>query len=94
MIELDPLSGEIVWEYRADPTEDFFTNSRGGSERLANGNVLVTESNSGRVFEVTREGELVWEFLNPDVAHNARGTIYRLHRLTPEELASLPPIDS
>ena len=38
----------------------------GTAQRLANGNTLITESDSGRAFEVTREGEIVWEFWNPE----------------------------
>lgn len=90
VIEFDPHAEQIVWEYRSDPPVDFYTSSRGGSEMLPNGNVLVAEANRGRLFEVTREGDIVWEFLNPDVQGNKRGTIYRAHRLTSEELGSLP----
>jgi hypothetical protein len=32
---------------------------------LPNGNVLITESDGGRLFEVTRAGEIVWNFVNP-----------------------------
>jgi hypothetical protein len=90
VIELDPRRGEIVWEYRDDPPEEFYSRTRGGAERLPNGNVLVTESNLGRVFEVTRDGDTVWEFLNPLVEDGMRGTIYRLHRVTREMRATLP----
>jgi hypothetical protein len=38
---------------------------RSAQERLANGNTLITESEGGRLFEVTPEGEIVWEYLNP-----------------------------
>jgi hypothetical protein len=36
------------------------------ADRLPNGNTLIVESDAGRAFEVTAEGEIVWEFLNPD----------------------------
>jgi len=39
---------------------------------LPNGNVLIAESDSGRLFEVTSDGEIVWEFLNPDLHKNGR----------------------
>lgn len=29
---------------------------------------VVTESDNGRAFEITREGEIVWEFYNPHFA--------------------------
>ena len=34
-------------------------------QRLPNGNTLICEGPSGRVFEVTADKELVWEFVNP-----------------------------
>ena len=62
VIELEPLSGEIVWQYVADPPESFYTPTRGANERLPNGNTFITDSDNGRLFEVTTEGEIVWEF--------------------------------
>jgi hypothetical protein len=38
---------------------------RGVQQRLPNDNVLITSSMSGRIFEVTRRGEIVWDFHNP-----------------------------
>ena len=38
---------------------------RSVQSRLTNGNTLITESDGGRLFEVTPEGEIVWEFINP-----------------------------
>jgi hypothetical protein len=32
---------------------------------LPNGNTLITESDGGRLVEVTPKGEIAWEFLNP-----------------------------
>jgi len=66
ILELDPITEEIVWTYKERGGYTFFSSSRGSSERLPNGNIYIAESNSGRLFEVTRDGELVWEFLNPD----------------------------
>jgi hypothetical protein len=81
VIELDPLSRKIVWEYRAPEPSDFFTASRGANQRLPNGNTLITESDKGRAFEVTPEGEIVWEYLVPYLnAKNRRATIIRLYR--------------
>jgi len=83
VIELDPLAKEIVWEYRADPPEKFFSRVRGSCQRLPNGNTLITESQKGRVFEVTREGKTVWEFYNPEIQkkHKKRASIYRMTRV-------------
>jgi outer membrane protein assembly factor BamB len=81
VIELDPLSRRIVWEYRAAEPTDFFTLTRGSSQRLPNGNTLIADSEAGRAFEVTRDGELVWDFWSPHLSEQGeRGTIVRMKR--------------
>jgi hypothetical protein len=65
VVEVEPRSGEIVWDYRSDPPESFVTQARGAAQYLPNGNVLITSSAQGRVFEVTRKGDVVWDFYNP-----------------------------
>lgn len=45
---------------RADP---FYTRHRGKWQRLANGNLLLTEESAGRVVEVTSDGQTVWEWV-------------------------------
>ena len=85
VIELDPLTGRIVWQYHAPQPSDFFTESRGANQRLPNGNTLITESDSGRAFEVTPQGEIVWEYLVPHFnKEGRRATIIRLYRYEPE----------
>lgn len=68
VIEVDPWTSRILWAYRGDPPESFFTLFCGAAQRLANGNTLITESCQGRAFEVTREGETVWSYRNPERA--------------------------
>jgi hypothetical protein len=81
VLELDPQQEAIVWEYRAPVPEDFFSARRGSAQRLPNGNTLVTESDRGRVFEVTADGQPVWIWLNPERKKDHRQTIYRMVRL-------------
>jgi len=83
VLEIDPATGSIAWEYRAGAAAPFYSNWGGAAQRLPNGNTLVTESDDGRVFEVSRGGEIVWSFMNPDDgAEGKRATIYRMVRLT------------
>lgn len=90
VIEVDVRGREIVWSYEPD---DFFTRLRGAAQRLPNGNTLITESDRGHAIEVTREGDIVWEFWNPDVRQTAsgteRGVIYRMNRLEPEAVDAI-----
>jgi len=86
VIEVDPRHNRIVWEYRAEPPDEFFTQLQGSVEALPNGNRLVTETQTGRVFEVGSEGKIVWDFWNPDrTPSGARRQIYRMMRLSREE---------
>jgi hypothetical protein len=32
---------------------------------MPNGNTVICESGSGRIFEVTQEGKIVWQFISP-----------------------------
>jgi hypothetical protein len=81
---VDPQKDEIVWTYSDDPPDHFFSYNRGSSQRLPNGNTLITESDRGRVFEVTPEGTVVWEFFNPEtnLDKDLRAAIYRMMRIT------------
>jgi hypothetical protein len=81
LLELNPLTQEIKWTYRH---KDFFSKTGASADRLTNGNTLITESNSGRAFEITKEGKIVWQYLNPHVVKDDRETyiarIYTLQR--------------
>lgn len=89
VIEIQPLSGRIVWEYMADPPESFYTSQRGSAQRLPNGNTLICDGNAGRAFEVDSGGGIVWEWLNPDVKGGRREQIYRITRLSPGAVEAL-----
>jgi hypothetical protein len=88
VLELDPVRREIVWEYGSAPEQRFFSAKRGGSQKLPNGNVLITDSESARAFEVTPEGDVVWEFLNPEREGDKRAAIYRMTRHEPPTRAA------
>ncbi len=86
VLELDPVSGEQVWEYRGTPERPFYSFTCGTADRLVNGNTLIVESDQGRAFEVTPEQEIVWEFYNPFRAgENGEyiATLFDLRRLPP-----------
>ncbi|MBW2464172.1 MAG: aryl-sulfate sulfotransferase [Deltaproteobacteria bacterium] len=92
VVEVDPVARAVVWSY--GPPE-LYTRLRGGAQALPNGNVLITESDRGHALEVSRDGETVWEFWNPDVRGSGdeatRATIYRLNRFPMSFFAPLQP---
>jgi len=49
--------------------------------------VLICEGASGRVFEVTRRGETVWEWITPftiNTAGRLRAWVFRAYRYAPD----------
>jgi hypothetical protein len=83
VIEIDPRDGAVAWRFR---TPGFFTHTAGIEQALPNGNVLVTSTRGGRVFEVTRKGELAWEWIPPYEPVRA----VRVARDACPQLAALP----
>jgi hypothetical protein len=54
-----------LWVYRAPDSLSFWSSFISGAHRMNNGNTFITEGAKGRFFEVTKEGKIVWEYLNP-----------------------------
>jgi len=88
IVEVDPATKKIVWEYRSNPPTEFFSAVMGGQDRLPNGNTLICESLTGRLFEVTRSGDKVWEYANPFYHkwyhHGFINLMYRAYRYGPD----------
>ncbi|MFH1403867.1 MAG: arylsulfotransferase family protein [Candidatus Altiarchaeota archaeon] len=91
IIEVNPVTREIAWEYTADPPTSFFSKIMGSSQKLPNGNVLITESTKGHVFEITHEGEVVWDFWSPDVRRDntSRRVVFLMERISPDFIRSI-----
>jgi hypothetical protein len=66
VLELDPATQRIEWSYDGPPR--FYSSVCGIAQRLPNGNTLITVSTEGRVIEVTPDGGVAWEYLNPHSA--------------------------
>ncbi|UQI49676.1 hypothetical protein M1P56_35390 (plasmid) [Streptomyces sp. HU2014] len=60
VLEIDPVTNRIVWQFTAHPPESLFCALAGGCEELPNGNILISDAQSGRGIEVTREGRTTW----------------------------------
>ena len=88
VVEMDPKSRRIVWEYRAPDPKTFYTPTRGANQRLANGNTLIAQSDSGRAFEVMPDGTMGWEVLNPNLSEGKRGGMVRMRRVATETVAA------
>lgn len=73
VFEINPTTNAIEWEYRDPFPFAFYSPQVSGAERLPGGNTLICEGLRGRIFQVTPEGEVVWEYVSPFFGPNAFG---------------------
>ena len=62
IVAVDPVAKQEVWSYQAP---GFFSSVGGSQQALPNGNVFITSSHGGRVFEITPGGRVVWQWIPP-----------------------------
>ncbi len=94
VIEVNPAkNNEIVWKYQEATLHNFYSPRISNAQRLPNGNTLINEGFFGRFFEVTSEGDVVWEYVNPyfspatGPAKAQNNYVFRVYRYTEEEIA-------
>ena len=93
VIEVNSRTSEIVWKYEEGIPSNFFSPRISNAQRLPNGNTLVNDGWFGRFFEVTLDGEVVWEYVNPyfgpasEPAKAQNNHVFRVYRYTDEEIA-------
>jgi len=98
VLEINPVTLELVWSYT---NARFFSTNISSAQRLVNGNTLVTAGAGGRMFEVTKEGAIVWEYMYPLFSGaNSSNAVYRAYRVpyswipqitTPRQQRVTPP---
>lgn len=86
-----------VW-FESSRTNRVYTGARGNWQLLENGNLFITESNAGRLVEVSPDGSLVWEWIHKPYGARRIFGISRAKRydLSRETVSSWPcsPNDS
>jgi hypothetical protein len=104
VLEIDPITLEVVWSYAMPGRESFkfFSHYISNIQRLENGNTMITEGADGRLFEVAANGDIVWEYVSPYFAEREApsNAVYRAYRMpygwvpqveAPAERAVVPP---
>jgi hypothetical protein len=100
VIEFNPITYDIVWEYEDKdgllflPYAEnyrFYSELYSSVQRLPNGNTLICEGSRGRIFEVTPEKNIVWEYIYPGVPGCCiNNAVYRAYRVPPEWVPGNP----
>lgn len=98
ILEINPVTLKIVWQYTPkealfkEPTDSFrfYSPYISSAQRLPNGNTLITEGADGRLFEVTKDHEIVWEYVSPYMNKESKfNMIYRAYRVPYEWVPQL-----
>jgi hypothetical protein len=90
VLEIDPATKNIVWKFQEPIPSNFFSPRISNAQRLPNGNTLINEGSFGRFFEVTADGDIVWEYVNPYFGGPPKtqtNQVFRVYRYTAEEIA-------
>jgi hypothetical protein len=59
------ISKQVVWSYRSVNSHGFFSHIGSSAQRLPNGGTFLCSDTEGHFFEVTADGKLAWEYINP-----------------------------
>jgi len=101
VLQFDPITLDITWQYTPleagsmlfTDASKFYSSYISSAQRLPNGNTLITEGSDGRLFEVTPDHEIVWEYINPYFRKLAgkfsMNMVYRAYRVPYEWVPQL-----
>jgi len=89
----EPIKQRLSRPIKGSKVGPFFACALSNAQRLGNGNTFICSGSppdKGRLFEVTPEGEVVWEFQNP-YAEYGEGElcVYRAYKYPPEDIEPL-----
>ena len=60
---------ETDWTYTDPDPSNFFSSILSSAQRLPNGNTLICDGDSGYFFELDKNENKVWEYINPDTTN-------------------------
>jgi hypothetical protein len=65
IMRIDPGTANVVWLYAGSSYSPLYSQGWSSVQELPNGNVLITETQGGRLIEVTPDKQVVWEWSSP-----------------------------
>ncbi|RCL02976.1 MAG: hypothetical protein JSC189_000533 [Candidatus Tokpelaia sp. JSC189] len=100
VVQIDPKSSRVLWSYSDSAKPSFFSPYMGNAQRLWNNNTLICEAAFGRLFEITMDGEIVWEYIIPffdeypddgsrDYSPGSQNSCFRAHRYSSDQISWL-----
>jgi len=66
ILRLDPATQQVLWSFEGSTAFPFYTSIQGKQQILGNGNILVSDPEGGRAFEISpaHGNRVVWEYVN------------------------------
>ena len=66
ILRVDPATQQVLWSFDGSSAFPFYTAIQGKQQPLGNGNILVSDPEGGRAFEVSpaHGNRVVWEYVN------------------------------
>jgi len=95
VLEINPATKAIAWKYQEPRSFNFYSPRISNAQRLANGNTLINEGVFGRFFEVTSDGDVVWEYVNPyfgpptAAVKAQQNGVFSVYRYSEDEIARI-----
>lgn len=92
IVGVEPQTDSTTVLFPTAQSDRFFTDLQGKWQRLDNGNVLLTESQAGRIVEVAADGRTVWEWIAEPYDESSVPSVSEGKRLnlSPRDLAAWP----
>lgn len=94
VLTLNPRTRRVDGEYTGPESEPLYSGRSGRVQVLPNGNTLVVESEGGRALEITRDGEIVWEFRSPYRVSGREDIVASLYSLERVDLSQTSWLNS
>jgi hypothetical protein len=85
-VEVDFATHKLIWQSSQPGIgRKHFSNFVGNAQRLPNGNTLICDGANGRFFQVTKDNQTVWEYINPYITSpQYQGAVFRAYQYAPE----------
>lgn len=90
IVKIQPHTDSLIVPFPTSQSEPHYTQTQGKWQQLANGNMLLVESDAGRIVEVAPNGRTVWEWIQAPTGDSMVPTVTKAIRtdLTREDIAS------
>jgi len=85
------ISNQVIWNFKAKLANSFYSRAQSGLQRLPNGNTVVSSSGNGHLFQVTPDGEVVWEYINPVTSNGVKTMVHESDRHGVTRVQWYPP---